>query len=102
MFDGVFDVVFNDPFVSSSADYLPKDGEIVPGVRVIVSSPDIDTQVMGFNAISVSMIVEVRACDVAQPQRGDRFLIDGVTYTVNEKPRASATRSVWRVGLVEP
>ncbi|OSQ39013.1 head-tail joining protein [Thalassospira mesophila] len=101
MLDGVFDAVFNDPFVSTSAEYLPKEGEAVPGVRVIVSSPDIDASVMGFNAVSVSMIIEVRAGDVVQPRRGDRFLIDGVTYTINEKPQASSTRKVWRFGLVE-
>ncbi|WP_339774232.1 hypothetical protein [uncultured Thalassospira sp.] len=101
MFDGVFDAVFNDPFVSTSADYLPKEGEAVPGVRVIVSSPDTDAAVMGFNTVSASMIVEVRAGDVVQPQRGDRFVIDGVTYTINEKPHGSSTRKVWRFGLVE-
>ncbi|PKR54407.1 head-tail joining protein [Thalassospira marina] len=100
MFDPFYAALFNDPFVSNSADYQPETGENIAGIRVIVSAPDVTTPVMGFDAVSATMIIEVRATDIAAPKRDDVFVIDGIAYVIKAAPKANSTRGVWRCEAV--
>lgn len=78
------------------AVFRPVAGEDVPDILVILRQGDVEIGPLGTSLASEATVIDVRVFDVAAPQRGDSFVVDGVTYTINADPmRLDDMRLVW-------
>lgn len=72
-----------------AAVYTPRGGGNPLACRVIVDRADRDLNVDVGNLFSEGNTIEVRAAEVASPERGGTFLVDGSTYSVQSDPKSS-------------
>lgn len=95
MYDAILDTVFNDPFCSFEARYVPVAGEPKDEIRVTKRNGDQSETVLGQNIVGTDIEIRVRLSEVAAPVKGDRFEVEGVAYKVNAKPMRDARRTMW-------
>lgn len=95
-FAAAMDVLFTDPNLSAAATYIPA-GDAARDVRVIVSRPDVENGFADVRVQSDTMVLKVRVSEVAQPRKGDVFILDGETRLVQGAPVRNRKRLVWRI-----
>jgi len=79
-----------------TAVFRPAAGADIPDVLVILRQGDVEFDTFGAALASASTVIDVRATDVAAPQKGDAFVVDGVTHTINAEPlKRDDQRLVW-------
>jgi len=90
--------LFNDRNVSRDAFFLPLVGSN-KAVRVITRAPDI-YQNIGQSVIETpSLVLEVQVADCPSIVPGDQFMIDGITYSAQGRPRRDSEQLVWQVDV---
>lgn len=88
------DAAFADLGVTAS--YAPPAGEAA-SCRVITRQPDETVEFGVTKAVIASTIIEVRASEVAAPEKGGVFAVDGTSYRIIAKPkRKDSARLIWR------
>lgn len=95
MFDAILDTVFNDPFCSVQARFIPGEGDVVDPVRVTKRDGDQTESVLGQTFSASDIEIRVRSSEVAKPVKGDRFEVDGIPYQINAAPIRDARRTQW-------
>jgi len=78
------------------AVFRPAAGDDIPDVLVILRQGDVEFDTFGAALASASTVIDVRVSDVAAPQKGDAFVVDGATHTINAAPlKRDDQRLVW-------
>jgi hypothetical protein len=97
-FSTAIQALFNDRNLSKDAFFLPLIG-INRAVRVITRAPDI-YQNIGQSVIETpSLVLEVQVADCPSIVPGDQFMIDGITYSAQGRPRRDSEQLVWQVDV---
>ena len=79
-----------------TAVFRPTAKQDVRDVLVILRQADVGIGPLGTSLTSEATVIDVRVSDVAAPRRGDSFIVDGVTHTINANPmRLDDMRLVW-------
>ncbi len=90
--------LFNDRNLSKDAFFLPLIG-INRAVRVITRAPDI-YQNIGQSVIETpSLVLEVQVADCPSIVPGDQFMVGGITYSAQGRPRRDSEQLVWQVDV---
>ncbi|MGF7178433.1 head-tail joining protein [Azospirillum doebereinerae] len=98
VFDSLFDTLFADPNMASSAVYTPPGGSPV-ACRVSFRQPDVDWRSDGSGVSTTSRIAEVRVSEVAVMEEEGTLAIGGQTFTIQKASRPDADRLLWRLEL---
>ena len=95
-FETAIQALFNDRNLSKPAFFLPMLGAN-RSVRVITRAPDL-YQNIGQSVIETpSLVLEVQVSDCPTIVPGDQFMIDGITYKTQARPRRDPERLIWQV-----
>jgi hypothetical protein len=95
-FSTAMQALFNDLNVSKPAFFLPMMG-VNRSVRVITRAPDIFQNIGDSVIESPTLVVEVQVSDCPDIVPGDQFMIDGITYKTQARPRRDPERLIWQV-----
>ncbi|MCE3005349.1 MAG: hypothetical protein ACK5WQ_09195 [Alphaproteobacteria bacterium] len=95
-FDTAIQALFNDRNLSKPAFFLPMLGAN-RSVRVITRAPDVFQDVGGSVIETPTLVVEVQVSDCPTIVPGDQFMIDGITYKTQARPRRDPERLIWQV-----
>lgn len=99
-FDDAIDTLFGDANLGVAATYTPPSGPIISGIRVIHARQDRELQTFG-QPFMRGDVIEVRASDVANPQKDGVFTIAGETFTIASDPMMDdPDRLVWKCTVV--
>jgi len=93
--------LFNDRNVSKPAFFLPMLGAN-RSVRVIIRAPDIFQNVGASVIETPTLVVEVQVSECPNIVPGDQFMIDGITYKTQARPRRDPERLIWQVDCYAP
>lgn len=95
-FAAAVDDLFADPNLAANAIYTPPGGEPV-ACRIMLSRPDETVEFGGSKLVVGSVIIEVRASEVAAPVRGGSFSIGDEIYTICAAPKQPDPEClIWR------
>lgn len=97
LFGQAIATIFRDRHMSVAAEYHNGWGGVP--VRVILREPD---RIAGFNEgrfVQATSILDVRVADVAEPKRGDSFVIDGEGFDIIDQPVRDSERLVWSCAI---
>lgn len=75
-------------------------GSAERSIRAIVRKPDTIVGVYDTRISTATMLMEVRASDIAAPRRGDTILYQSTSYEVQGTPQADVQRLVWSLKVV--
>ncbi|QQR68392.1 MAG: hypothetical protein IPI58_05920 [Alphaproteobacteria bacterium] len=87
--------LFADPHLATTIAWHPIGGGAALNLRAVLRNPDLVTGFGEGRVATTSMVVEIRATDIAAPRPGDRLEIDGAIYVVQSEPLADAARLIW-------
>ena len=93
-FAGLVDRLFGDPNLGRDATWEPAEGEPV-SIRVVARRADAITEFGGARLWSETTRLDLRVAEVANPQPGDRIVIDGEAFVVQGEPVQDRERLVW-------
>ena len=88
------DALFTDPNIARDANYTPASGVPFP-VRVIARRGDLVSEFAERRVAAATVVLDLRASEVADPKAGDRIELAGEVLTVQGKPLRDAERLVW-------
>ena len=101
IFAHAIDDLFAEPNLARDAIFRPAGSGDVH-CRVILRGQDVDANPFGVDVIAEGTVIEVRSSEVTTPTRGDSFIIDAATYTLNAAPRRDdPDRLIWTCSAVE-
>lgn len=95
-FSSAIQTLFNDRNIAKDAFFLPMIGSN-KSVRVITRAPDVFQDVGGSVIETPTLVVEVQVSDCPTIVPGDQFMIDGITYKTQARPRRDPERLIWQV-----
>ncbi len=95
-FSSAIQVLFNDRNIAKDAFFLPMMGSS-RSVRVIIRAPDVFQDVGGSVIETPTLVVEVQVSECPNIVPGDQFMIDGITYKTQARPRRDPERLIWQV-----
>ena len=93
-------VLFADPSLAKTAEYLPKGGLGGKAVRVIAKQPDTLTSFGEARIHSSTTLFDVQASEILHPQVGDQLTVGGIAYVIQSEPMADSERLVWTLDVV--
>lgn len=94
------DAIFADPNMATAAVYMPQGSVPHLSVRVMLRRPD-DARDYNEARILVDTIsIDVRSSEVATPQSGDVYVINGQSYVQQGEAVEDALQLVWTIGLI--
>lgn len=98
-FAAAIDTLFSDPNLGADATYTPVGGSAL-SVRAVTETRRLDQQFEPFRtgAIVTAYSAEVRASEVAQPQKGDTLQVNSRTFKVMSF-EPDADKLSWRLDL---
>jgi hypothetical protein len=97
-FAGLVDRLFADPNLGRDAVYEPADGEPV-NVRVVARRADAVTEFGDARLWSETTRLDLRVAEVADPQPGDRIVLDDAAFVVQGEPVRDRERLVWTIDV---
>jgi hypothetical protein len=99
VFSAAINAIFADPNMAADAVYSAV-GVCAP-CRVILTRPDQDAD-FGQSMVRVPTVrADVRASEVASPEKGATLTVGDVVYRINAAPMRDRERLVWSLDLVE-
>lgn len=99
-FAAAVDGIFADSSMAADAVWTPAAGGAGVAVRVIRRQPDEGMTFGPSRALVPTMIVDVRASQVAAPAKGDSVVIGASSWRVQGAPAIDRERLVWTAELV--
>ena len=96
-FSAAIDVLFADPNLGAAVVF--RAGGADPGmpVRVIVRQPDRIGNFGETRIAAATLVIDVRASEVAAPAEGDTIEMSGTVYVIQGEPIRDAERLVWTI-----
>ncbi len=91
------DDLYTDPNIAVDAIYQPETGGAAQSVKVLLRRPDQLGTFGETRLVAGAVLIEVRQSEIPEPQEGDAFVINGMSYVVQGQPMADATRLLWSI-----
>jgi hypothetical protein len=98
VFAAAVDDLFADANLAVEASYSPASGGAALVVGVILREPDHTAELLQTGAVVASLIAEVRASELAQPEEGGQLSIGADVYVVRSVD-SDALALIWRLSL---
>jgi len=93
-FQEMIDALFADSAMARTVTYTPVAG-LPQTIRAVIKSPDRVIDVRDIAIHTPTLVVDVRASDIATPQEGDTLTIGTLLYAVQGEPVRDAENLVW-------
>lgn len=89
--------LYADPNIAADAVYQPDAGGPSQNVKIILRRPDQLGSFGETRLVAGAVLIEVRQFEIPEPQEGDAFVINGISYVVQCEPISDATQLLWSI-----
>ncbi len=99
-FAAAIDAIFADPNMAAAATWRACGAPSAVPCRVILSRPDLTTSFGDARITSETVMLDVRAAEIAAPGAGDIVTLGGETLVIQGEPLRDRERLTWKCQAV--